>query len=110
MSQHKGQQLEKCQLHVSYHCVSASSWAAHCLGRLHNILFCIRQSSPNPCVLTWPAGVMVGIDLCYNLHSAYGNWFPGIKALVIQVGMRGQHLLSGSAVDEQQAGWGDTLL
>lgn len=27
---------------------------------------------------------MIGIDLAYNLHSAYGNWFPGIKPLVIQ--------------------------
>jgi hypothetical protein len=31
------------------------------------------------------AGVMMGIDLCYNLHSAYGNWFPGVKTLIIQV-------------------------
>jgi hypothetical protein len=29
---------------------------------------------------------MLGIDLCYNLHSAFGNWFPGVKALIIQVG------------------------
>jgi pre-mRNA-processing factor 8 len=28
---------------------------------------------------------MIGIDLCYNLHSAFGNWFPGVKALIIQV-------------------------
>ena len=27
---------------------------------------------------------MVGIDLAYNLHSAFGNWFPGIKPLLIQ--------------------------
>ena len=27
---------------------------------------------------------MVGIDLAYNLHSAFGNWFPGVKQLVIQ--------------------------
>ena len=31
---------------------------------------------------------MVGVDLAYNLHSAFGNWFPGIKPLVIQVGVR----------------------
>ena len=30
------------------------------------------------------AGVMVGIDLAYNLHSAFGNWFEGVKPLVIQ--------------------------
>ena len=27
---------------------------------------------------------MIGIDLAYNLHSAYGNWFPGCKPLVAQ--------------------------
>ena len=29
-------------------------------------------------------GCMIGIDLAYNLHSAYGNWFPGCKPLVAQ--------------------------
>ena len=29
------------------------------------------------------AGCMIGIDLCYNLHAAFGNWFPGVKPLVI---------------------------
>ena len=28
---------------------------------------------------------MIGIDICYNLHSAYGNWFPGSKTLIVQV-------------------------
>ena len=28
---------------------------------------------------------MVGIDICYNLHSAFGNWFPGSKTLILQV-------------------------
>ncbi len=27
---------------------------------------------------------MVGIDLAYNLHSAFGNWFAGVKPLVVQ--------------------------
>jgi pre-mRNA-processing factor 8 len=29
-----------------------------------------------------PTGLMVGIDLAYNLYSAYGNWIPGMKPLV----------------------------
>jgi hypothetical protein len=29
-------------------------------------------------------GVMIGIDLAYNLHSAFGNWFPGSKTLLAQ--------------------------
>ncbi|CAF1810014.1 unnamed protein product [Brassica napus] len=31
-----------------------------------------------------PTGVVIGIDLAYNLHSAFGNWFPGSKPLVTQ--------------------------
>lgn len=31
-----------------------------------------------------PTGVMIGIDLAYNIHNAYGNWFPGLKPLVTQ--------------------------
>ncbi|KAK6589199.1 JAB PAD domain [Cryptosporidium xiaoi] len=29
-----------------------------------------------------PTGVLIGIDLAYNLYSAYGNWIPGLKELV----------------------------
>ena len=28
--------------------------------------------------------VMIGLDLAYNLHSAFGNWFPGSKPLLQQ--------------------------
>ncbi|KAI9220140.1 PRP8 pre-mRNA processing factor 8 [Blastocladiella britannica] len=31
-----------------------------------------------------PTGLMIGLDLAYNLHSAYGNWFPGMKPLIQQ--------------------------
>jgi pre-mRNA-processing factor 8 len=31
-----------------------------------------------------PTGVLIGIDLAYNLHSAFGNWFPGSKPLIHQ--------------------------
>ncbi|ETO20865.1 hypothetical protein RFI_16345, partial [Reticulomyxa filosa] len=27
-------------------------------------------------------GVLLGIDLAYNLHSGFGNWFPGVKSLL----------------------------
>jgi hypothetical protein len=45
----------------------------------------LDYTTDNMSIYPSPTGLMVGIDLCYNLHSAYGNWFPGIKALVIQV-------------------------
>ena len=31
-----------------------------------------------------PTGLMVGLDLAYNLHAAYSNFIPGIKPLVTQ--------------------------
>ncbi|KAK8007813.1 hypothetical protein PG989_001803 [Apiospora arundinis] len=31
-----------------------------------------------------PTGLMIGIDLAYNLYSAYGQYFPGLKILVQQ--------------------------
>ena len=31
-----------------------------------------------------PTGVLMGVDLAYNLHSAFGNWFPGMKILLQQ--------------------------
>lgn len=45
----------------------------------------LDYTTDNMSIYPSPTGVMVGIDLCYNLHSAYGNWFPGVKALIIQV-------------------------
>jgi len=31
-----------------------------------------------------PTGVLIGVDLAYNLHSGFGNWFPGLKPLMQQ--------------------------
>ncbi|EGO57397.1 pre-mRNA processing splicing factor 8 [Neurospora tetrasperma FGSC 2508] len=31
-----------------------------------------------------PTGLMIGIDLAYNLYSAYGQYFPGLKLLIQQ--------------------------
>ncbi|CAK7218068.1 pre-mRNA-splicing factor 8 [Sporothrix curviconia] len=31
-----------------------------------------------------PTGLMVGIDMAYNLYSAYGQYFPGLKILMQQ--------------------------
>jgi len=27
-------------------------------------------------------GCVIAVDLAYNMHSGYGNWFPGSKALM----------------------------
>ena len=31
-----------------------------------------------------PTGTLIALDLAYNLHSAFGNWFPGSKPLIQQ--------------------------
>lgn len=45
----------------------------------------LDYTTDNMSIYPAPTGVMVGIDLAYNLHSAYGNWFPGIKPLMAKV-------------------------
>lgn len=42
------------------------------------------QISDSMSIYPSPTGVMIGMDLAYNLWSAYGNWFPGLKPLIQQ--------------------------
>ncbi|EGF81600.1 hypothetical protein BATDEDRAFT_16367 [Batrachochytrium dendrobatidis JAM81] len=44
----------------------------------------LDYTTDNMSIYPSPTGAMIGIDLAYNLHSAYGNWFPGMKPLVQQ--------------------------
>ena len=44
----------------------------------------LDYTTDNMSIYPSPTGVMIGIDLAYNLHSAFGNWFPGVKPLIIQ--------------------------
>ena len=44
----------------------------------------LDYSTDNMSIYPSPHGVMIGLDLAYNLHSAFGNWFPGVKPLLIQ--------------------------
>uniref|UniRef100_A0A804JX52 PRP8 domain-containing protein n=1 Tax=Musa acuminata subsp. malaccensis TaxID=214687 RepID=A0A804JX52_MUSAM len=41
-------------------------------------------TTDNMSIYPAPTGVMIGLDLAYNLHSAFGNWFPGSKPLLAQ--------------------------
>ena len=47
----------------------------------------LDYTSDNVSMYPSPTGVMIGIDLAYNMYDAYGNWFNGLKPL-IQNGMR----------------------
>ncbi|KAK9810376.1 hypothetical protein WJX72_009717 [[Myrmecia] bisecta] len=44
----------------------------------------LDYTTDNMSIYPSPTGVMIGIDLAYNLHSSFGNWFPGVKPLVVQ--------------------------
>ena len=44
----------------------------------------LDYTTDNMSIYPSPSGAMVAIDLAYNLHAAYGNWFPGAKPLVQQ--------------------------
>ena len=41
-------------------------------------------TTDNMSIYPSPYGCLVGIDLAYNLHSAYGCWLPGLKPLMLQ--------------------------
>jgi pre-mRNA-processing factor 8 len=47
-----------------------------------DIVFC--QVSDSMSIYPSPTGLMIGMDLAYNLWSAFGNWFPGLKPLIQQ--------------------------
>ena len=59
---------------MSVHLYSTGSWS----------LILHRQISDSMSIYPSPTGVMIGMDLAYNLWSAYGNWFPGMKPLIQQ--------------------------
>eukprot|EP00962_Isochrysis_galbana_P055579 scaffold27365_cov118-Isochrysis_galbana.AAC.2 len=44
----------------------------------------LDYTTDNMSIYPAPTGLMIGIDLAYNLHSAYGNFIPGMKPLVTQ--------------------------
>ena len=44
----------------------------------------LDYTTDNMSIYPSPTGCMIGVDLAYNLHSAYGNWFPGSKPLLQQ--------------------------
>lgn len=44
----------------------------------------LDYTTDNMSIYPSPTGLMVALDLAYNLHSAFGNWFPGCKPLMQQ--------------------------
>jgi pre-mRNA-processing factor 8 len=44
----------------------------------------LDYTTDNMSIYPSPTGLLIGMDLAYNLFSAFGNWFPGIKPLIQQ--------------------------
>merc|ERR1719387_739810 len=44
----------------------------------------LDYTTDNMSIYPSPTGCMIGVDLAYNLHSGFGNWFPGVKPLIQQ--------------------------
>ncbi|CAO1618338.1 unnamed protein product [Jaminaea pallidilutea] len=44
----------------------------------------LDYTSDSTSIYPSPTGALIAIDLAYNQYSAYGNWFPGSKALIQQ--------------------------
>jgi pre-mRNA-processing factor 8 len=51
---------------------------------IHRTRLNLLQVSDSMSIYPSPTGVMIGMDLAFNLWSAYGNWFPGMKPLIQQ--------------------------
>jgi pre-mRNA-processing factor 8 len=44
----------------------------------------LDYTTDNMSIYPSPTGCLLGIDLAYNLHSGFGNWFLGSKQLIQQ--------------------------
>jgi len=44
----------------------------------------LDYTTDNMSIYPSPTGVLIAIDLAYNLYSAFGNWIPGMKPLLQQ--------------------------
>mmetsp|Transcript_33282 Transcript_33282/g.109108 ORF Transcript_33282/g.109108 Transcript_33282/m.109108 type:complete len:2380 (-) Transcript_33282:160-7299(-) len=42
----------------------------------------LDYTTDNMSIYPSPTGALMGVDLAYNLHSGFGNWFPGVKPLL----------------------------
>jgi len=44
----------------------------------------LDYTTDNISIYPSPTGCLIALDLAYNMHSAFGNWFPGIRTLTLQ--------------------------
>ncbi len=44
----------------------------------------LDYTTDNISIYPSPTGLLIAVDLAYNMHSAFGNWFPGLRTLTLQ--------------------------
>lgn len=44
----------------------------------------LDYTTDNISIYPSPTGCLIALDLAYNMHSAFGNWFPGLRTLNLQ--------------------------
>ena len=44
----------------------------------------LDYTTDNISVFPSPTGCLIAVDMAYNMHSAFGNWFPGNRSLTLQ--------------------------
>ncbi len=71
---------------VPFRCVGVCKRGADTYARRHDVERYARAkfldyTTDAMSIYPSPTGVLVAIDLAYNMHAAYGNWSPGMKPL-----------------------------
>ena len=76
--------MNRTQLKTYCSCLDYRSYL--CLHLVHYYRYArakfLDYTTDNMSIYPSPTGCLIAIDLAYNLHSAFGNWFPGVKVLV----------------------------
>lgn len=54
---------------------------SHDIGRYARAKF-LDYTTDNTSSYPSPTGIIIAIDLAYNMYEVYGNWFPGLKQLM----------------------------
>ena len=61
-----------------------ADYDSHDIERYSRAKFFDYNVTDNISIYPSPTGVLIVLGLVYNLHSAYGSWFPGSKSLIQQ--------------------------
>ena len=76
-----GSTTQKYWLHIQLRWGDYDSYNVECYARAKFLDY----TTDNMSIYPSPTGTLIAINLTYNLHSTFSNWFPGAKPLIQQV-------------------------